>query len=85
MTSSTAALATLAILAAAPAARASPYCDAVVKAAGGAGFGFATVRGALVPEAHTSSFDVYTARVALPGATDCNVTVPHSPGLGPVS
>jgi len=66
-------------------AHADPFCGAVTKAAAGAASGFTAIRGPLDAAAHTSSFDVYAARVVLPGAKDCTVIVPGETGLGPPS
>ena len=81
----TAASVIFALLAVASGAQASSFCDALDKAAASAAFGFATVRGPVDAAAHTSSFEVYRTKVALTGATACSVSVPHSPGLGPVT
>ncbi len=70
---------------AAPEAFADPLCNAVTKLAAAAPSGFAAIRGPVNAAAHTSSFDVYAARAALPGAKDCGITVPEELGLGPPS
>lgn len=68
-----------------PAAFAEPFCQAMARAAAAAPSGFAAIRGPVNAAAHTSSFDVYAARTALPGAKDCSITVPEESGLGPPS
>lgn len=65
------------------AVRADPLCDAVTKIAAAAPAGFSAIRGPVIAAAHTSSFDVYAARVVLPGARDCSIAVPQDSGLGP--
>jgi hypothetical protein len=71
------------MLIAAPAAHASPFCDALQTAAAGAAAGFVTVRGPALVTARTQSLDVFQARVALPGAAGCSVNVPRGAGRAP--